>query len=147
MFAGILTQIVDWLGLPVLAVIAVLLIWRKTQREFPYFFSYVVMVEFAGLARLFVFYFARRAYFYTFWITEVLVAVLTFFVAYELFVRRLFPRFFAVTFYRYLFAIAGVAIAFTAVHAALESHKTSLILALTHGLRILLVTVLFFSLS
>ncbi|HKE32507.1 MAG TPA: hypothetical protein VKD65_12340 [Candidatus Angelobacter sp.] len=144
MFAGMLAQIVNWLGLPVLALIAVLLIRRKTQREFPYFFFYVLLVEFGGIVRFLVFHFARKAYFHTYWITEVLVAVFTFFVSYELFVRRLFPRFFAVTFYRYLFPSVGFIIAITAVPAAIATRKVSLLLTLIHGLTILLVTVLLF---
>src|SRR5215470_10983035 len=144
MFAEILTQIIDWLGLPVLALIAVLLIWRKTQREFPYFLLYVLVVEFVGIARLLIFHFARKGYFYAFWITEALIAIFTFLVSYELFVRRLFPRFLNIAFYRYLFPIAGLAIALIAVPAALQNRKGSLILAATHGLTILLVTVLLF---
>src|SRR5215831_11789485 len=144
MLAVVWLQIVYWVSLPVLLVVAVLLLSRKTQRAFPYFFSYIVILEFVGFTRLFVFYFARPAYYYTFWVTDVLIAVFTFLVAYELFIRRVFPRFSGVRFYRHLFPIAGFAIVALAVPAALASRKLSLLLAFIHGLEILRTTLLLF---
>lgn len=145
MFTRISTEIIDWLALPVLLVIIVLLVRRKTGREFPNFFFYLLVIELAGIARLLVWQLAtRNVYYYAFWISDVLMAFFTFFVVYELFVRRLFPRFFAIPFYRYMFPIAGLIIAFTVVPAALANRKVSLLLALIHGLEILQVTVLLF---
>ena len=144
MFARILTQIVNWLGLPILLAIAVLLFKRKAQREYPYFFAYIVLVELAGMVRLLVLELVPKRYFGTFWVTNILIAVFGFLVSYELFARRLFPRFFTVALYRYLFPAIGIVLTLAAVLAALANRKISLLLALNHGLEILQVTVLVF---
>jgi len=139
-----LTRIVIWFSLPSLALLAVLLVWRRAVREFPYFFTYVLMGECVDIARYWGYYRWRQGYPYVFWVTDVLIAVFTFLVAYELFIRRLFPRFHATRFYRYLFPIVGLFIGLVAAPSALAAEKISLLLGLVHGLEILRVTVLLF---
>ncbi|HEV8184257.1 MAG TPA: hypothetical protein VGQ61_17880, partial [Candidatus Angelobacter sp.] len=45
--------LIDWVGLPSLALLAVVLIYRRWYREFPFFTLYVIGAEFVGIARLF----------------------------------------------------------------------------------------------
>jgi hypothetical protein len=139
-----LKDTINWFSLPILALLAGILVWRKTTREFPYFFCYVVVGESVDVTRLWAYYHWYRGYLFVFWTTDVLIAIFTFLVAYELFVRRLFPRFYAVRFYRYLFPLAGFCIALIAAPSALVNSKVSLLLTLIHGLEILRVTVLLF---
>jgi hypothetical protein len=143
----VLAKIIGWAALPMLAVLAGLLIWRKTLRQFPYFFYYVVVGELIGIVRLifYNFYDPRgRLYFYIYWITDLLIAIAAFLTSYELFVGRLFPRFRAVRFYRYLFPGAAMVVACLAVPAALQRNHISIVLTAVHVFEVLRVTVLLF---
>ena len=97
-----------WLAMPLLAVIACVLVWRKLVREFPLFFSYAVAGCLADLARLVAYRTSVTAYYYTYWIGHVITSTFIFFAAYELFIKRVFPRFYAIDFYRRLSLVAVI---------------------------------------
>lgn len=108
-----LWQILDWVSFPVLAVVLGILVRRKLYREYPFFFVYLAVTEIATLVRFAVLFFTPRDYFYTYWISDVLIALLNVLALYELFVRRVFPRFYKVGLYRYLFPVlAALAVLF-----------------------------------
>lgn len=110
---GWLWQVLDWLSFPVLAVVLGILVWRKLYREYPFFSLYLLVTEAATLARFVVLSFIPRSYFYTYWISDVIIALLNVLALYELFVRRIFPQFYRVGLYRYLFPIlAALAVLF-----------------------------------
>lgn len=139
-------QLVDWLSLPLLAVLAGVLVWRKTFREFPYFFYYVVCAEIVGVARLIVFYWGRSrlVYGYTYWISDVLITLFALLTTYELFLSRLFPSFQKTRFYRRLFPAVAVFLGFLAVPVALRTgHFQGFVVAL-HVLDFLRVGILIF---
>lgn len=106
--------VMDWLGLPALALLAGILLYRRWHREFPLFFLYVVASELVGLVRLATS--SSKDYLKIYWISDALIVVLAFLATYELFIKRLFPGFYRIRFYRYLFPV--LAILFTVLAAA-----------------------------
>src|ERR1043166_6183120 len=79
---------VNWFGLPALALLAILLVYRRWHRVFPLFLVYVVGTELIGIARLV----SLRAQLYAriYWISDAIFASLALLATYELFVKRLF---------------------------------------------------------
>ena len=143
MFTQLLAQIVGWLSLPVLAVLAGILVWRRALRAFPHFFNYVVINELVGLARLLA-YHAPAMYGRIYWISDVLIAIFAFLATYELFAKRLFPRFSSVRFYHYLFPAAATVVSLVAVPPLIEMHRRSILLMTIHVFDVLRVAILFF---
>jgi hypothetical protein len=83
-------------------IVAAMMVYRKLYKEFPFFFTYVVIVIMGELLRQFIFHRGLAiAYFYTYWITEALEVVLGFLVLYEVFLIRLFPQFNVTVIYRW----------------------------------------------
>lgn len=95
--------------------------WRKLRHEFPFFFSYLVVTEAASVARIMAQARSPRAYFYAYWISDLIITIFNFLAVYELFVKRLFPGFYKVRIYRYLFASAAAVTIFVGWLTALES--------------------------
>lgn len=137
-------QVINWCALPVLALLALLLIWRGAARKFPYFLYYILADEVIGLVRLWLYNPAGRLYFLTYYITDVMIAIFALLATCELFLKRLFPRFYEVRFYQHLFPIGAVVIALIVVPAVVALHKVSLLLMTIHGLEILRVLALLF---
>jgi len=100
--------LIDWVGLPSLALLAVILIYRRWYREFPFFCLYVIGAEFVGITRLFFFGESTRVYSRVYWISDTALAAFAFLATYELFFRRLFPGFYKTRFYRLLFPAAAI---------------------------------------
>lgn len=141
---GRLWQVIDWCSLPVLAVLAVLLFWRGAVRKVPYFLYYVLAGEVVGLVRLWFYDPASRAYFITYYTTDVIIAVFAVLATCELFLKRLFPRFYELRFYQHLFPMGAIAIALVVVPGAVALRKVSLLLMTIHGLEVLRVLALLF---
>jgi hypothetical protein len=114
-----------WLSLPLLILLAGVIAWRHLQRKFPFFFAYVLIAFSAGVVRFIVYkLFSTTVYFYVFWASDVVVVLAALLAIYETFLRRLFPRFAAVRFYRYLFPAAAIVIALLGFLTALHSPNT-----------------------
>lgn len=122
MYKEIFWGAVDWFSLPALVVLSLALIRKKFAREFPFFFCYAVASALISGARLLA-YGSRHRYFYVYWISDSVSTVLALLATCELAVRRLFPNFQRIRFYRYLFLIGGVIIAVSAALTA-ASNKT-----------------------
>jgi hypothetical protein len=125
---------IDWLALPSLALLACVLIYRNQQRQFPFFFLYVIATELVGLTRLA----ASRApvlvYSYVYWISNIIVVLFSLLAAYELFVKRLFPGFYKVRFFRYLFPMIAILVNIVVVLVAIYgNHKRLLLLTARAG--------------
>lgn len=145
---GWLWEILTWLSLPVLAVVAGILVWRKLHREFPFFFWFLVITDIATMVRFAAQFGSAWAYFYAYWISDLVVTIFSFLAIYELFARRLFPRFQRVRLYRYLFPTAASAIIFLAWLTALEApDKRAAFLIESRVLDFILVAVLVFFVS
>jgi hypothetical protein len=122
--------LVDWFAVPSLALLACILLYRKWYREFPLFFSYVVVTEMVGLARYIASKGSPSVYSYFYWISNLVVVLFAFLASYELFVGRLFPRFYKVRFFRILFTLAVILVNVLVVFAAIYgNHKRWLLLS------------------
>jgi hypothetical protein len=134
MHTGFFWQSVYWLPSPVLAVLAVVLVRRGLLRELPFFFSYVVVAWARDLACLVATHISGLAYAYTYWISHLVSTGFMLLATYELFIKRLFPRFHKITFYRYLFSLAAATVVIMGTFAAMGGVKMS---ALAYVIRIL----------
>jgi len=136
-------EILNWMSLPVLAVLGGILVWRKQYREFPLFLSYLVVSELEAIVR-FVALGSPLTYFYTFWISDLVTTIFNFLAVYELF-ARLFPRFHKVRLYRFLFPLMASAVLVGAWFTALEAPNKSAALAIeARVLSFILVAILAF---
>lgn len=144
-----LWSIVSWLSLPVMAVVAGILVSRKLHRIFPLFFSFLVVATLIGILRLVVnLAGTSKMYFYTYWISDLVLMVCTFLAVYELFVMRLFPGFYKVRFYRYLFAFAAVSIILLAwITAFVSPNRRAWVLVEARVLGFIVVAILIFLVS
>lgn len=102
-------SLVTFLVPPLLLIVAGVMIYRRLYREFPFFFTYLLVVISADVIRFILF--QRRMvlpFFYIYWITEAAEVLLAFLVLYEIFLIRLFPGFNITRIYRWLFPAVGI---------------------------------------
>ncbi|HKD78983.1 MAG TPA: hypothetical protein VKH81_04775 [Candidatus Angelobacter sp.] len=105
--------------------LAAVIFWRRLQRKFPLFLVYVLTAFFVGVIRFVVYKLCSSlVYLYVFWASDVVVVLAALLAIYETFLRRIFPGFAAVRFYRYLFPAAAVIIAILGFLSAVRSHDT-----------------------
>jgi len=140
-----MAQILNWMSLPALAVLVGIFVWRKHRREFPLFFWYLIVNELATVARFFAQRGSPTTYFYVYWISDLLTTIFNFLAVYELFARRLFPRFHKVRVYRYLFPLMASGVLVGAWFTALEApNKLAALLIEARVLSFILVAILAF---
>ncbi|HET9180636.1 MAG TPA: hypothetical protein VFP59_00765 [Candidatus Angelobacter sp.] len=119
--AGVLPGILFWFPVLVLAAISALFWQHRIYRELPFFFLYILSAPTVGLLRYVTFRLNKSAYFYVYWIAELGLAVVFSLALYEVFLRRLFPRFHKVSLYRALFPAVAAAILLLTIIAVLQS--------------------------
>ena len=139
--------VLNWLGLPALALLAIILIYRRWNRVFPYFLIYVISAEAIGLIRLAASRFLPGGYSKIYWISDTVLAAAAFLAAYELLFRRLFPAFYRVRFYRSLFPAAAILITVLMIVSALFGGHFSVLATAIHTYEFLLGAALFFFVS
>jgi hypothetical protein len=110
-----------WLPILVLILVSALLLWRGTFRQLPFFFFYVLTAWLFGVLRLLAFKLGAKPYFYTYWISEIAGAVTVSLALYEVFLQRLFKRFYNVRFYRNLFPSVAVLVLVVAIVTSLNA--------------------------
>lgn len=139
-------EILDWMSLPVLAVLGGIIVWRKQHREFPLFLSYVVVSVLEAIVRFVAHQFgSRHTYSYTFWISDLAATIFNFLAVYELLARRLFPGFYKVRVYRFLFPLIATVVLVGAWFTAIEAPNKSAALAIeARALSFILVAILAF---
>lgn len=135
---------IDWMGLPALAVLAVLVLYRKWYREFPFFVLYIIAAELVGIIRLIFMRESPHVYALTYWISDAALAVVAFLATYELFFKRLFPNFYRSRFYRYIFPATAICLTALAMFLALHGGHSSLFAKTVQIYAVLRVAVLFF---
>jgi len=137
---------VDWMSLPSLGLLAVIFLYKKYHREFPLFFAYIIAVDVIGVVRLFASRVGGRVYYNTYYISDIAIAAFAFMATYELFIKRLFPAFYKINFFRYLFPISAILITLLGASTALYRGELPVLLA---GVRVYeflrAATVLFFT--
>lgn len=126
-YAGWVWELVYWLSLPILAVLAGIFVWRKLYRESPLFFGYLIVAQLVGVILFIAQYGSSRTYFYIYWMSDLATTTFSFLAVYELFTRRLFPRFQKVRLYRYLFPLAASAIIIAAWMTALAAPQKGIV--------------------
>lgn len=136
--------VLDWLGLPALALLAIVLIYRRWGRIFPYFLTYVIAAEAIGLIRLIASKALPEVYSKIYWISDTVLAAAAFLAAYELLFKRLFPAFSRVRFYRSLFPAAAIVITVLMVLSAFFGGHYSVLATAIHTYEFLRGAALFF---
>ena len=126
---GWLWYLVGWAALPVDAVLIVVFLYRRLVPEFPLFFSYLLATEAVGIVRLV--WFAAHTYYYVYWISDIVYTAFALVATYELFIKRLFPGFYKVRFYRYIFLVAALfTTAFALAIALISGHAKVLVVTI-----------------
>jgi hypothetical protein len=120
-FAGMLPQILFWFPVGVLGLLSLIFILRRIYSELPFFFLYTSSSFVFGVMRYSAFRLNSGAFFYVYWISELSGAVIFSLAIYEIFFRRIFPRFLSVRFYRKLFPSVALVILLLTVAAAMQS--------------------------
>lgn len=136
--------VLDWLGLPALALLAIVLIYRRWNRVFPYFLIYVISAETIGLIRLTASRFLPGVYNKIYWISDTVLAAAAFLAAYELLFNRLFPAFYRVRVYRSLFPVAAILITVLMILSAYFGGHFSILATVIHTYEFLRGAALFF---
>jgi hypothetical protein len=136
--------VIDWLALPSLVLLACILFYRKLHREFPLFLSYVIATVLVGVTRLAASSAPTIVYSYVYWISDIVVVLFAFLATYELFIRRLFPSFYKVRFFRYLFPSAAILINLVVVCAAIYGNHSRILLLTARIGEFLRAAILFF---
>jgi hypothetical protein len=145
MHLGTIWQVVAWISLPALLILAALLVRRGMHRIFPFFAYYIWTSALMGLIRLSMSRFGAAAYFKVFWITDALSTVFVCFATYELFVKRLFPGFHKIHFYRYLFPAVATILTTIAVAIFLYYHEAVFLYKALQAIDLVrVITLLFF---
>lgn len=122
--SGLLPIFLFWFPVVVLILVSILFVRYRIYGELPFFFLYIVSSPLAGLLRYSTFGLNKSLYFYVYWISELEVAVVFALAVYEVFLRRLFPRFHKVRLYRALFpAVAGIILLLTILAALISPNR------------------------
>jgi hypothetical protein len=120
--ANWLWDLAAWLSLPLLAMLAGVMVRKRRYGDFPFFFAYVLMACLVGVIRFAIYkYFSQNLYFYVYWTSDFVIAVVTFLAIYEVFVEKTFPQFFRIRLYRSLFPAVIVVIVVLAFLTALAN--------------------------
>jgi len=115
-------EVVAWISLPLLVMLAGVMLWKRLARDFPFFFTYVTVTAFVGVIRFIAYKgYSAKVYFYVYWSSDFVILLVTFLAIYEIFLKRLFPGFARVRFYRYLFPSFAVLISLIAFLMALHA--------------------------
>lgn len=122
--AGMLPTLLFWFPVLILAILSALFLRHRIHQQLPFFFFYILSAPVVGLFRYGTYALSQRVYFYVYWISELELALVFSLALYEVFLRRLFPRFHKIRAYRMLFpAVAGLILLLTVI-AALQSSNT-----------------------
>jgi hypothetical protein len=120
-FHGWTWDLLGWVALPVVAVLLVVFLVRRWVSEYPLFFAYLIATEVVGIVRLAWFAAPIRTYYFVYWISDIIYTCFALVATYELFVKRLFPGFYKVRLYRYIFLLAALLTTLSATALALIS--------------------------
>lgn len=104
-------SVLPFVSLLLVLAVVIIMAYRKLDRQFPFFFTYLVIVVAAEVIRQVLFRSHMMIpYFYAYWITEAVEVLLGFLVLYEVFLIRLFPGFNITVIYRRLFPTMAIVV-------------------------------------
>lgn len=150
MFTAVALEIINWLSFPLLGILTAVLLRRKIPSKYPLFFVYVAAEFLSDVLRFAVYYSGSRQRFshiygVTYWTTDIITTLCAFFVIYELFLKRIFPSFPRIRFYRYLFPLGAVIIIVVAGIAATDNIHLEFLFKSLHTIGFIrAATILFF---
>jgi hypothetical protein len=110
---------VRWFPFGAAAYLLIVFLFRRMWRELPFFLCYLASALLTGVLRYATLHVGQRAYFYTYWISDLFVSLTVLLAIYEVFLRRLFVRFHKTTAYRRAFPVAGTVVFILTVASAL----------------------------
>jgi len=119
-------QLLQWFPVLATVLLTAIFVRRRLFRELPFFFSYLVAalligaIRYVGASNL-----KASAYFYIYWISDLVGTPLVFLAIYEVFLKRLFPGFFKTRLYRNFFPLVGGAILFLTILTAIQAPDQS----------------------
>jgi len=114
-----IATIAFWFAVGSLLLLTAILLFRRTYRELPFFFIYVVYDFLGGSARALPL--PPKVYFYVFWFTEFAGLLAVILAVCEVFLKRLFPGFFRIRFYRLLLLVGAIVIPVVSIQIALQA--------------------------
>src|ERR1700704_195564 len=141
---GWVWDLVGWAALPIVAILIGVLIYRKFVSEFPIFFSYLVATEIIGITRFAAASAPHHVYYYIYWISDIVYTFFALSATYELFIKRLFPGFYKIRFYRYIFLTVACLTTVLAIAIALVSGHAKVLAATIHGYNFIRAAILIF---
>src|SRR5215472_6845095 len=110
-----------WFPLLVVSLLVAIFLWRRAWREVPFFFVYLASALLIGIVRYAALLLSRRSYFYTYWISDLIISIVAFLPMYEVFLRQLFAGFSKNRFYRNVFPLVAAAVLVLGVLTALQA--------------------------
>lgn len=113
---------VRWFPVIAISVLTALFVWRRLWRGLAFFFVYLVCTLLSVAAQYIGFRLGQWPFFYAYWISDLVSAIVAFLPMYEVFLRRLFSGFHKTRLYRSMFPMVAVAILVLAVLTALHAH-------------------------
>jgi hypothetical protein len=117
-----LRELLNWLSLPALLLLAGIFIKRRLFRDFPLFFAYLSVAAAVDVVRLIAYAASSyRVYFFVYWISDVVLTIFNFFAIYEVFLGRLFSGFHKIRAYRTIFPVIATAITLLAWLTTLQA--------------------------
>ena len=114
-------DVISWAALPLIAAILIVFLYRRRVSEYPLFFAYLVAAEVVGIVRYAGSSAPAHTYYYIYYISDIVYTLFALMAIYELFIKRLFPAFYKVRFYRYIFLLAALLITGMAIAIGLIS--------------------------
>jgi hypothetical protein len=112
---------VRWFPIAAVAVLVAIFAWRRLWRGLPFFFLYLAFALLVVAARIVAFHVGRKAYFYTYWISDLASSIVVFLPMYEIFLKRLFAGFQKNRFYRSIFPLFAALTLILTVFTALQA--------------------------
>jgi hypothetical protein len=141
---GWVWELVGWAALLIVAALVVIFLYRRLAPEFPLFFLYLLATELVGIVRFAASGASPHVYHNVYWITDIGYTLFALTATYELFIKRLFPDFYKVTFYRYIFVAAVILITILAIVIGLIGGHARVLVLTVYVYNFIRVAILFF---
>lgn len=115
----------SWFPLIAAGVLVIVFLGRRLWQPLPFFFAYLVFAVVGALTRYFASRVGGRLYFYTYWTSDLLASLFFLLPIYEVFLRRMFPKFYKTAVYRHIFPALALLIFILTVFTALQAGDKS----------------------
>lgn len=141
---GWVWDLVGWAPLFIVAALVIIFLYRRLVSEFPLFFSYLLATGVVGIVRVAASGAPSAIYHNVYWISDIVYTLFALTATYELFIKRLFPRFYKVRFYRYIFLVAVLLTTIFTIVVALASGHAKVLVVTIYVYNFVRAAILFF---